>query len=183
MTNFVYDPKRQGYDTTLWKSLTGVPAIAADKIVLNAGSTLSYSDLMQCDLKVTIEIPLAPAAFDSRSFGFANVSKGAYLMFNINGVDFTGYANDGEGHTKILVFSFDPTWAGTAVTFGIKWRAGYADFSANGVNLISTEDTGTYRMSNIAVPSEPMGIYFSNANADNMKIGMIEAKNIQGFIK
>ena len=36
--NFYYDPKRQGYDTTLLKTLGGIPSSVGDVITLNKAS-------------------------------------------------------------------------------------------------------------------------------------------------
>ncbi len=47
--NFYYDPSRQGYDTTLWKTVTGTPTVASNKIRLNTAEILGYGDLFKAE--------------------------------------------------------------------------------------------------------------------------------------
>lgn len=58
--NFYYDPARQGYDTTLWKTTTGTPTVASNKIRLNAAKILGYGDLYKAETTFKINVPSAP---------------------------------------------------------------------------------------------------------------------------
>ena len=184
MTNFVYDPKRQGYDTSLWKSLAGTPAISSDKLRLNADEIVSYVDMYGCDLTMRITIPAVPTAGDVRRFGLASVGFGAYIVFDITDDVFTIYANDGKGNTKSEIVAFDAAWAADDIDFEIRWRGTYADFLIRGVHVLTPAnvDGATYRITDIAIPKGPLSIYFKNSNSDNMDISSINAKNIQTLI-
>jgi hypothetical protein len=186
--NFVYDPKRQGYDTNLWKTLTGVPSINASKLRLNSAEIIHYADLYGCDLMMRIILPAGPQQGDSRQFGLASVGLGAFLVFDITDDVFTIQALDGFGNTKSTIVSFDPNWLNDAIDFEIRWRGTYGDFLVNGVHVIDITDpadkkyAGNYRLNDIAVSKGPLSIYFNNDNADNMDIETINAKNIQTFL-
>jgi hypothetical protein len=186
--NFVYDPKRQGYDTNLWKTLSGVPAINADKLRLNNASIIHYADLYGCNLTMRITLPAGPQQGDSRRFGLASVGLGAFLVFDINGAVFSIKAIDGLGNTKTTLVDFATAWVLTPTDFEIRWNGTYADFVVNGVptidNITAADKifAATYRLNDIAVPKGPLSIYISNTNADNMDITTIEARNIQTFL-
>jgi hypothetical protein len=184
MTNFVYDPKRQGYDTNLWKTLVGAPAVANSKIVLNEDAIIGYADLYGCDLTMRLIIPQAPQAGDIRQFGFGSAGKGALLVFDITEDVFSIKADDGNGNTKTVVVDFNSDWVGAETDFEIRWRGTYADFLINGVRSVdlTSGDIASYRINDIAVPKGPLSLYLMNEDADDMEVVTIEAKNIQTFI-
>lgn len=184
MTNFVYDPKRQGYDTGIFDTLTGSPSVASDHIVLNAAEIVGYADMYWCDLTMRLIIPVAPTAGDSRRFGLGSVGLGAYVVFDITDDVFSIYVADGKGNTKSQVVSFQSAWAANAIDFQIRWRGTYADFLISDVNVVTPSDPNgsTYRINDVAVPKGPLSLYFKNGNSDNMEIVEINAKNIQTFI-
>ena len=187
-TNFLFDPQRQGYDTNLWKTLSGVPAINTNKLRLNAASIVHYADLYGCDLTMTMNIPAAPIAGDSRRFGLSSVNLGAYIVFDITGAVFTIQAIDGLGNTKTTTIDFLAAWAGSAIDYEIRWRGTYADFLINHVPVIDTTDAtnktyaANYRLNDIAIPKGPLSVYIRNTNADNLDITAVVGKNIQTFI-
>lgn len=188
MTNFVYDPKRQGYDTSIWKTLTGAPAVAADKIVLNQDEIIGYGDLYECDLIMHLIIPAVPTAGDVRSFGLSSAGLGALLVFDITDDVFSIKSNDGHGGTKSVTVDFAATWATAETCFEIRWRGDYADFIVDGVKVIdaTSASAASYRLGSIlgatTIPKGPLSIYLKNTNNDDMKVVSIEARNIQTFI-
>ena len=184
MINFVYDPQRQGYDTALWKTLSGVPSIASNNLVLNAASIVGYADLTECDLSLRLELPEVPTAGDSREFGLASVNLGAFIIFKIDGIVLTIEVADGKGNTKSGVVAFDSAWAKTPIDFEIRWRGTYADFLISGVGVINSTDPAgaSYRINDIAVPKGPLSVYVKNANSDNLEIISVSGKNIKEFI-
>lgn len=184
VTNFSYDPERQGYDTTLWKTLSGVPAVVGINLVLNADTIVSYADLYGCDLTMRLKIPTSPAAGDIRQFGLASVGMDAFIVFDITDDTFNIYASDGNGNTKTVAVLWNTAWAAANTDFEIRWRGTYADFFVNGVHVTSPADPNgsTYRINTAAIPKGPLAIYFKNANADNFEVVSMNAKNIQTFI-
>lgn len=184
MTNFVYDPKRQGYDTNLFKTLVGVPAAAGSLLRLTSAEIVGYADMYGCDLTMRITIPTVPAAGHVRKFGLASVGFGSSIIFDINGTVFSISATNEKGETKSEVVAFYAAWAATPIDFEIRWRGTYADFLIRGVNVVTPAnvDGATYRISDVAIPKGPLSMYFKNGNADNMDITSINGKNIQTLI-
>lgn len=62
MFNFNYDPQRQAYDTGLWKTLTGTPAISGTKLRFSSAKAIQYGDCLRGDYKFNVTIPAAPTA-------------------------------------------------------------------------------------------------------------------------
>jgi hypothetical protein len=176
MTNFVYDPKRQGYDTELWKTLSGTPSVSSDEIILNNASIVHYGDIYGCTVTFRLIIPAIPTLGDYRQFGLASVGFGSSILFDITDNIFSIKTNDGKGNSVSSAITFDPAWAGTSVDFKIHWSAGMADFFVNNVAMIP------HRISDISVSSGPMSLYLNNTNADNMAIVSINVQDIQTFI-
>lgn len=101
--NFYYDPARQGYDTTLWKTVTGTPSVASNKIRLNTAKILGYGDLYKAETTFKINVPAAPvdatlvsgAAATSDHTAWAAVSDGEFAItidgvaYDITAIDFS----------------------------------------------------------------------------------------------
>lgn len=62
MFNFNYDPQRQGYDTGLWKTITGTPAISGTKLRFTSAKAVQYADCLRGDYKFKVTVPAAPTA-------------------------------------------------------------------------------------------------------------------------
>lgn len=60
--NFYYDPKRQGYDTNIWKTLLGAPSVVSDKLRLNVAAIIMYADTLFGRFNMGVNIPVAPRA-------------------------------------------------------------------------------------------------------------------------
>ena len=61
--NFYYDPARQGYDTALWKTITGAPTSTGTALRFNAAKAIGYADLFKADVTIAANIPVVPQAF------------------------------------------------------------------------------------------------------------------------
>jgi len=61
MFNFNYDPQRQGYDTGLWKTLSGTPTVSSNALLFNADSAIQYADCFRGVYNFKITLPSAPA--------------------------------------------------------------------------------------------------------------------------
>lgn len=62
MFNFNYDPQRQAYDTGLWKTLTGTPAISGTKLRFTSAKAIQYGDCLRGNYKFLVNVPATPAA-------------------------------------------------------------------------------------------------------------------------
>lgn len=77
--NFYYDPVRQGYDTTMLKTLSGTPSISGGAIRLNNAAFISYADIFKEDLTLRINIPTAPEA----SVTYNTLAGGSFVTGDI----------------------------------------------------------------------------------------------------
>jgi len=182
--NFYYDPTRQGYDTTLLKTLGGTPSINGGALRMNHASFIAYADVFKEDLTLNIKIPAAPTAGDSRRWGNAQLNNGALTVFDITGTVFSCICSY-QGVTKAIEIPWNPLWTATAVDYTIKWNGSSSDFLINGVRPngahIGAVLTETF-INDDSVPKVAMSTYVNNVNSDNMEIFYMEDQNIQGYI-
>lgn len=61
--NFYYDPARQGYDTALWKTITGAPASTGTALRFTSAKAIGYADLFKSDVTFAAITPTVPNAF------------------------------------------------------------------------------------------------------------------------
>lgn len=61
--SFYYDPARQGYDTALWKTITGAPASTGTALRFTSAKAIGYADLFKSDVTFAAIIPTVPNAF------------------------------------------------------------------------------------------------------------------------
>lgn len=62
MFNFNYDPKRQGYDTGLWKTISGAPSVSSDQLLFSAASAIQYADCLRGVFSFKVTVPATPAS-------------------------------------------------------------------------------------------------------------------------
>lgn len=107
MFNFVYDPKRQGYDTGLWKTLTGTPTVSSDELLFNADSAVQYADCLRGCFSFGVTVPSVPAdGYLTGGTGataviatWQAVTDGEFAItidgtaYDITGLDFSGAAD------------------------------------------------------------------------------------------
>ena len=44
-TNFYYDPQREGFDASVWRTINGEPTVGANQLRLSLASVIHYSDI------------------------------------------------------------------------------------------------------------------------------------------
>lgn len=182
--NFYYDPTRQGYDTTLLKTITGVPSVTGGAIRMTSAKFISYADIFKEDLTLNIKIPTAPTAGNSRSWGLEQINIGAKVIFNITGIVFSVKCIY-NGVTTSIVIPWLAAWTNTAVNYTIKWNGFSADFLINGVRPGGATLLGNFTetfINNASVPKVPLSMMVDNATADNMDVFFMEDQNVQGYI-
>ena len=173
-SNFYYDPSRQGFDTNLWKAVSGSPSVVAPNLVLNHAAIIYYGDLFRCNMTLNLNIPAVPTAGDSRFFGLSQINKGCYMAFVIDGIVFKAVAFDANGHTDSTVITFEPAWAAAFVDYRIQWDGAFVSFYVDG--------TLKARFDDIAVPNLPLSPYISNANVDDMLLNNMQIMSAQTYI-
>jgi len=104
--NYHYDPQRQGYDTNLWKTLSGTPEAASNKLRVSAAECIQYADLFQGFFNLVTNVPATPTnAYLTGGTGatsvagtWAAVTDGEFTIsidgveYDIEDIDFTGAA-------------------------------------------------------------------------------------------
>lgn len=61
--SFYYDPARQGYDTSLWASITGTPTSTGTALRFNAAKAIGYADLFKAETTMAVIVPVTPVAY------------------------------------------------------------------------------------------------------------------------
>lgn len=170
--NFYYDPVRQGYDLSSWRTLSGEPTVHNSHLDFKASGALHYGDILRGDAYFGINMP-APVAGADHKFGFIQYHKNAYLYFKVSGIVFSAEASDGTT-TSSSVIEWQSDWTDADVEFRVLWEAGTAKFYVNG-NLQAT-------LEGVSVPGDPLSLYFANATMVSSYINYIDVKQIQSYM-
>jgi len=163
----IYDVKMRGYDRSFWKTLTGTPSIAANKLRLNVEETASYYQFLFGTFEFAVNVPTVPTIGDARKIGLINPSsptRGS-IYFEIAGTIFraVSYDDDGNVETTVLTWSGD----GAEQIFKIEWEKDYIVFSLAGV-AVANHKTRIGRI--------PHALYLINGNADSLDTGYFLVK-------
>ena len=158
----MYDVKMRGYDTSFWKTLTGTPSIAANKLRLNAEEIASYYQFLFGIFEFAVNVPAVPTAGDARKIGLINPAAPARgsVYFEIVGIIFRAVSYDDDENVQRTVL----TWSGEGAEqiFRIEWEKDYIVFSLAGV-AVANHKAGIGKI--------PHALYLNNGNADNMDMG------------
>lgn len=131
--NFYYDPRRQGYDAAAWHTLTGAPAIVGTNLVFNNASAVGKADIGRGEITMSLIVPTAPTAGDTRSWGLAQTNLGAFAMFRITDTYFTAEVYDGYGNYKVEQIPWLAAWTNTETEYKIKYTPDGWHFYVGGV--------------------------------------------------
>lgn len=170
-TNFYYDPQREGYDASVWRTINGEPTVGANQLRLSLASVIHYSDIWRGDITMNLNIPV-PASGARKSFGLIQLNKNAYLYFDITNTTFSAKTSNGTT-TNSVTITWQSDWSSTNTDFRIKWEAGTAKFFVGGVQQAAISD--------ISIPGDPLSFYINNGNVDTITLKYIQAKSIQTF--
>ena len=181
--SFYYDPQRQGYDTTLWKTLSGVPSVATNYIVLSEAAIIHYADLYQARVIYDVIIPAAPTLGDERAIGLAQVNNGDFVGFKIVDDVFSVTSNNSET-SKSVVIAWKAIWSNTSIKLEIRWKGYKTEFFINGVKVatISSSTDPVDGNNDNGLVLNPTSLYVANGNADDLSIVSINALDISQFI-
>lgn len=165
-----YDPTRQGYDTNLFKTVSGSPSVSGGAIRLNAAKIIGYGDLYRAKQTLSLKVPTAPTTGDSRTFGLYQINAGASAVFKIVDDVFSCECTF-NGVTKNEVVSWQSGWTNTFTQFKVVFNGFSAEFYVNGYKVAFINDS--------SVPKVSLNTYAHNANSDNMDIShiQVEAQN------
>lgn len=166
---FVYDALRQGYDTSLWKTLDGTPTVSSSQLRFSEATAISYGDITKGAVTFKGVVVDEPEASDDRRWGFAQAADitNTFIGFRVSDVEFTVVCG-----TQALEVEWVDAWTGTPTDFKVDWRAGTVDYSINGV-VVATLSNDMTDGSEKYVPVGPLSVYIDNQVSDNMDFGNI----------
>lgn len=170
-TNFYYDPQREGYDASVWRTINGEPTVGANQLRLSLASVVHYSDIWRGDITMNLNIPV-PASGTRKSFGLIQLNKNTYLYFDITNTIFSAKTSNGST-TNSVTITWQSDWSSVNTDFRIKWEAGLAKFFVGGVQQAAISDA--------SIPGDPLSFYINNGNVDTITLKYIQAKGIQTF--
>ena len=171
--NFYYDPVRQGYDTSTWRTLYGDIAIGGGRLRLTDAAIIHYADILRGDASFSIRIG-APVAGADRKFGFLQYNKNAYAYFKILGTAFTAETSNGTDTTSETI-TWQTAWTNTNTEFRIKWEGGRAEFYVGGIKQATTAD--------VSISGTPMSLYAHCTTKDDpLAINYIDVQTIQSYL-
>lgn len=174
-TNFYYDPRREGYDTSVWRTITGganrEPTIGNNQLRFSLSSIIHFGDIWRGDITMNLNVPV-PVGGARKSFGLLQLNKNAYIYFDITDTTFSAKTSNGTNTTSVTI-TWQSAWSSADTDFRIKWEAGTAKFFVGGVQQAAISD--------ISVSGDPLSFYIRNENTDLMTLKYLQAKGIQTF--
>ena len=179
--NISYDPAKQGYSTSTWRTMYGDVAIVSGQLQLTKASIIHYGDILRGDAIFSINIA-APVPGDNSRFGFTQYSKGAYLYFQIANGILTAECSNGTTSASSSPITWNSDWTDTDTEFRIKWEAGIATFYIGGVFKAVFNDTYVLEDPTTLVPGCPMSIYIVSDSPDLLLLDYIIVRSIQSYV-
>ena len=184
--NFYYDPARQGYDTTLWKTLSGTPGIVSSDLDLNAAGILYYGDIKDGDFTFDLVVPTVPSPGDTRIWGLAQANSQIAIAFMISGVDFNAVIMNEDGSTCTkLITTFEPGWAAAPIKYKISWKGSYVYFYVDGVLKAEFNDgdvDDSDPLVKVTIPKVALSPTVINGVSDDLLIKDIQFQHIKTYI-
>lgn len=172
--NFYYDPQRQGYDTVLWKTISGTPTVLAGNLILNKAIILHYGDAMRAMVEFRLSIPSSPSSGNYRSFGFAQINIDAKAVFDITDGVFSAKVKSENGNETTEVLPWNPAWTNNDTVFKVSWQGYEAVFFINNIEYAKIRTDN--------VPKVPMSIFIENDTVDNMTVKSVILSHAQNYI-
>lgn len=173
--SFYYDPQRQGYDTNLWKTVTGTPAESGGYLVFNNAAAVGYDDIFKARVIYSINVPVAPTIGDVRFFGFGQLAGNIRVGFDITDDVISAKCSKGSAVTLVNI-TWKAGWTNAVVDFEVRWQGFEVKFFINGVKY------ATINANDLGLVYEPISLYVKNTNADNLKIANISVLDIKSII-
>lgn len=173
---YVYDPQIKQYDTSFWKSITGIPAMSGNVIRYISAASASFGQHLFADVEFSVNVAVAPTAGHARFWGLrfpVGTGFGA-IYFEVTGTTFRAVSIDQGGTAENTSITWIPgTWTGADIVYRIRWENDEVRFYVNGT-LYATHVT--------RVPQTPLPLMISNGVADNMDISSIRVRRAAAII-
>lgn len=186
--NFYYDPARQGYDTSLLKTITGTPTISSGKLILDQASFIGYADIFKGELEMNLLIPSSPTAGDYRTFGLKQINEDAFAGFAIIDEDFFAIT-EFNGEQTMIPIEWNSDWTNVNVKFSVQWQGFSARFLINGVEQFNAsavpsfvEEMPMTFINDESVPKIALSPFVENDNNDSLEMVSFQVKAAQGYM-
>lgn len=170
--NFYYSPQRQGFDSSSWRALFGLPIASNGELLMSNTAIVHYADLLRADAVFNFNTP-APSGGLSKKFGFLQPNKNCFAYFHISGNTLLATCSNGTTTTTEAI-TWETYWTNTDTEFRVQWEAGTATFYVGGIQKAVIQD--------ITVPGDPMSIYIANEADDVLILNYIDVKTIQSYL-
>ena len=178
--NFNYDPTRQGFDTSSWRTLYGSAVVGGNQLRLFNTAIVHYGDILRGDAEFNLNLS-APTIGADRKFGFISLGRNAYIYFKILNTIFTAEISDGVTAYSSVI-DWQSAWTGVNTNYRIKWEAGTATFYVGETFQAALNDTYSLDIPVIQVPGDPLSLYLSNNSTDGLFLNIITVKSIQSYL-
>ncbi len=173
-TNITYDPSRQGYDSSIWRTILGTPLVLGGQLAVQQASLVHLADSTRGNYIFNVNIPNSPVGGESRRLGLYSPNSGAYAWFSIESEALTAQCSDGyAGNTSTGTIAWESAWSGVNTEFRIHWDAGKVEFYVAGIRKAT--------LSGNSIPKEPLAVYLSNLNSDYMTVQYVRWNGVQAF--
>lgn len=174
-TSYVIDPQVYGLDPSIWKTVSGTPAVVSNKYRLNTAEIITYTQYKYGDFEFNLTVPVAPTASDNRIVGLRSKSLGNRTRITYN------FNSSGELRAEVydkygtLLFNeeipWDTDWTNTPVLFRIGWQRNVVKFTIS--TPTGTELYTTTYSAGVNPLSATLFIDILNGNADNMDVASV----------
>jgi hypothetical protein len=170
-----YDSQRQGYDSTVWQTLTGLPYVNGDNnLEFNAASAIGVADINRGEVTFFLTVPTAPEAGDVREWGLYQINSSAAVTFKVTDDEFTAYVSDIDGNTESQTLTWLSTWTNTETKFKILYTPGLATFYIGSDKVAVFNDDGP--------PNGPLSLYVKNSESDPMALSHIQIRDSEFYV-
>lgn len=185
-TAYVIDPQRDGYDTNVFKTVTGTPAVTSNVLRFNVAETIMKLDHLWGRFVFNLKIPVKPTSGDIREFGLKQLNFGnaGKIAFNITDTAFTSktYSNDGSQNTSKPITWDDTNWSAKAIEFIIDWYPDRAAFYVNGLLKTQHRLKDNYAGVVEVLPRLPVSPFIKNSNADNVDMAYLIGQHVRALV-
>jgi len=172
---YIYDVVIKQYDTQFWKTTTGTPAVASNKLRFTSAAAASYILHRYGDFEFAVNVPTTPSAGEAKHWGLrapATDSIGA-IYFEIVGAVFQAVTIDDGGTSETTTLTWAAGYTAVETKFRIIWEPDIVRFMINGV-IVATHVT--------RVPSNSLPLRIVNSDADNVDVGYVQIRQAAAIV-
>lgn len=169
-----YDPVVKQYDSSFWKTTTGVPSMSGNVVRFTSAAAASYIQHVYADIEFALNVPTTPSGGEAKHWGFRSPSsdQGGAAYFKIAGSAFTAETVDDAGNAQSTALTWS-AYEATVTYFRIIWDADGVRFLINGVAV-------AYHATR--VPQQALPIRIVNVDADNTDLTYVMVRRAAAIV-